>query len=126
MLIGNFFELREVSITEKGWDFQLSFNPEHESYAGHFPDKPVVPGVCITQVLVECLTQSNGNQVILKHAHIIKFLNLVSPTANCTWHMHVQRLGTDTELKFISAELTDGVTPYFRFRGEVTAVNTTL
>lgn len=57
----------------------LQLNPEHAVFAGHFPGQPVVPGVCMVQMVKEILETVTGHALQLKTADHIKFLSMVNP-----------------------------------------------
>ena len=55
--------------------------PEHAIFAGHFPGQPIVPGVCMLQIIKECLEQAVGHKLMLAQAANIKFLTMLVPEA---------------------------------------------
>lgn len=57
-------------------------NPAHPVFAGHFPGQPVVPGVCMLQIIKEGLEQVVGRKIILTQAANIKFLSMLVPVAH--------------------------------------------
>ena len=57
----------------------LKLNPEHRIFAGHFPGQPVVPGVCMVQMIKEILETAIGKSTMLKQADYIKFLSVINP-----------------------------------------------
>ena len=52
MLINNFYKIKNIEAGEK-YVVNIEMNPAHEIYNGHFPGMPVVPGVCLTQMVKE-------------------------------------------------------------------------
>ena len=60
----------------------FSLHPEHPIFAGHFPGQPVVPGVCMLQIIKEGLEQALGKKLFLSQAATIKFLSMLVPTAD--------------------------------------------
>lgn len=57
----------------------IRLNKDHSIFAGHFPAMPVVPGVCMLQIIKECLEEVSQHGVQLVKAHNIKFLNMLVP-----------------------------------------------
>ena len=48
-LLPNFYKVTHSEhINETDWVVQVMLNPQHAIYSGHFPQQPVVPGVCNT------------------------------------------------------------------------------
>lgn len=48
-------------------------------YRGHFPGKPVTPGVCMIQAVVELLSQASGKELSLKKVNNVKYLAMMEP-----------------------------------------------
>jgi len=51
MLLQNFYKIKDSKTTEKGFIYSININEKHEVFKGHFPDNPVVPGVCLIQIM---------------------------------------------------------------------------
>jgi 3-hydroxyacyl-[acyl-carrier-protein] dehydratase len=82
MLKDNFFTIQEIKEEEDGLNAKVLLKKDHEIYNGHFPGNPVVPGVCLVQIIKE-LVEGNLNQKLnLKKADNIKFMNFVNPLEN--------------------------------------------
>lgn len=57
----------------------LLINADHEIFKGHFPGMPVVPGVCMVEMIKEILEEVVGKKTNLKKAGTIKFLHVLDP-----------------------------------------------
>ena len=42
----------------------IRLNPSHEIFKGHFPGNPILPGVCVVQILKEILMYQLNNKLI--------------------------------------------------------------
>jgi 3-hydroxyacyl-[acyl-carrier-protein] dehydratase len=58
---------------------KLQLNKEHVIFKGHFPDNPVLPGVCLIQIVKEILSKATNKDLTLVSAGNIKFLEFVNP-----------------------------------------------
>ena len=55
-LLHNFYKITySEHINGTDWAVQVMLNPQHAIYNGHFPQQPVVPGVCMLQIIKECI-----------------------------------------------------------------------
>jgi 3-hydroxyacyl-[acyl-carrier-protein] dehydratase len=54
----------------------------HRLFEGHFPGQPVLPGVMILKMIVDCTSVHLGRKLNLKKATQCKFLNFVDPRLN--------------------------------------------
>ena len=59
--------------------YKIRLNPGSDIYKAHFPEKPITPGVCIVQVIVEILSDYMKQNLLLSYVKNVKFLQLVSP-----------------------------------------------
>lgn len=82
MLLNDFFELTLLKAEDKLIKATILLNKEHSIYEGHFPGQPIVPGVCIIQMLKEILELSFSQKLLLSEAKQIKFLKMINPEEN--------------------------------------------
>ena len=61
---------------------ELVINKSHHIFQGHFPGLPVVPGVCMVQIIKELVEQNVGKSLMLREAGNIKFLSMINPEVN--------------------------------------------
>ncbi|MFI5152209.1 MAG: 3-hydroxyacyl-ACP dehydratase [Chitinophagales bacterium] len=79
MLIGNFFSISQIQTHQGSILAVIEINPTHQIFEGHFPGQPVVPGVCMLQMVKEILESVLKMQLMLTHADQIKFLSMIDP-----------------------------------------------
>jgi len=80
MLIDNFYTvLSSESSDASAWTVQIELNPEHLIYKGHFPGQPVVPGVCLLQLIKECAEDIRLQKLQITQVSSCKFLSAVNP-----------------------------------------------
>jgi 3-hydroxyacyl-[acyl-carrier-protein] dehydratase len=82
MLKEIFFTVEEIKEETEGFAAKVALNKQHEIYNGHFPGNPVVPGVCLVQIIKELIEYNVGKKLNLKKADNIKFMNFVNPIEN--------------------------------------------
>ncbi|MBO9592325.1 MAG: 3-hydroxyacyl-ACP dehydratase [Niabella sp.] len=57
----------------------ISLNTAHPIFDGHFPGQPVLPGVCMMQIVKELTEEATGKKLFLNDATQCKFLSMVDP-----------------------------------------------
>jgi len=83
MLLEDFYTIQEIDPSDKeNIKVSIELNKDHEIYKGHFPDNPVVPGVCLTQLIQELVENIEAREVKLVYADNIKFMAVVNPEIN--------------------------------------------
>jgi 3-hydroxyacyl-[acyl-carrier-protein] dehydratase len=60
----------------------LTIDPSHHIFSGHFPGQPVLPGVCMIQMVKEILSHHLNMTLFLTEASNIKFLAILDPGKN--------------------------------------------
>ena len=60
----------------------VRFNKDDDIFKGHFPSVPVVPGVCMVQIMKEIISEIIKKQIFLGKAEEVKFINKVNPEVN--------------------------------------------
>jgi len=68
----------------------IRLNPSHEIFKGHFPGNPILPGVCVVQILKEILMYQSDNKLILNYASSIKYLSYINPVVNSIINIDVE------------------------------------
>lgn len=83
MLLKDFYTIIEIDAADKeNIKAVVELNKNHEIYKGHFPDNPVVPGVCLTQLIKEVMENIEAKELKLVYADNIKFMAVVNPEIN--------------------------------------------
>ena len=75
--------------------------PEHPAFAGHFPGRPILPGVVLLSLVMETLAQAPALQARLgpqPHIDSVKFLSPVGPGSDVQVSLRAQGSGVAFEL----------------------------
>lgn len=117
MLQGDFFTTTQQEITENTIHSQISLNVDHPIYVGHFPQQPVVPGVCMMQLLAELSTTALGKKVYLKNARQAKFLIPIIPQTNPLLDVMIKFIRNEDGSLKVNATIQDSKVTFFKFKG---------
>ena len=82
MLIQGLYTTEAFNKNEEGISAQIRLNPTHEIFKGHFPGKPIMPGVCMIQIIKELTERSLGSDLFLSIASNVKFMAIINPETN--------------------------------------------
>lgn len=77
---GGLYSIISKEITDDGGAFHIRLNPECIIYKAHFPEQPITPGVCITQIAVELVEVIVGHSLQMTEIKNVKFLSILTPT----------------------------------------------
>ncbi len=97
MLIKDYYSVDSVVKTEAGTEFSVSLNPDCEVYKGHFPSKPICPGVCNINMLTECAEVVAGKRLEIKEIRRCRLSSLVVPDTRLRVVIALSEASTDDE-----------------------------
>jgi 3-hydroxyacyl-[acyl-carrier-protein] dehydratase len=103
------YQIADYAETDNSITCRISYDSSHEIFKGHFPDNPIVPGVCTIAMVKAVLEASLKRKLLLKESAAVKFLGLItpsmSPTLNLSWKEE-----DDQHLQATAAMTEDGTT----------------
>lgn len=74
---------------------------DHPSLPGHFPGRPIVPGVVLLDEVVAAISAWQGQSFVPMVFPAVKFLSPLSPAESFT--IHLRRAGDDIHFECIAA-----------------------
>lgn len=78
-MLNDFFQIKDLKKEPGMVRCAVHFNAGHPVFAGHFPNQPVVPGVCTMALVKHLLEEEVGKNLQLNKAGNVKFLQLLLP-----------------------------------------------
>ena len=117
MLIGDFCTTSQPTLKEDTVITRLKWNESHAIFKGHFPGQPVVPDVCMIQLVMEVLETSLGKRLQLLRSDNIKFLHFIDPGVHQDVDMQIRFTHPDEKSLSVSASLQKDDLTFFRFQG---------
>ena len=115
MLQNKFY--RAVSTTDKGEvSATITFQKDHPIFNGHFPGHPVVPGVCMIQIIRELLEDTLQLKLAIHSGDNIKFLSVINPIETPSVQASIQTVVNGDQID-VQAAFFVRQTSYFKFKG---------
>jgi len=119
MLQGNFFTLTSITRDANATKAVIEINPEHKIFDGHFPQTPVVPGVCMMQIVKEVLEDVVKKETRIVSVAHMKFLRVINPQETKTVHLDFKFTPRENKETEIVASLFNEGVVYFKLKGLV-------
>ena len=117
MLQGDFFNINTLEITGLDVKADLVINAGHKIFEGHFPGQPVVPGVCMMQMVKEIIEEVTQKKTNLVKAHEMKFLAIIDPQQNNIINATLKySLEENGNMNVVAVFFKDELT-HFKFKG---------
>lgn len=82
MLIEGLYKVTDTKNTSEGILAKVHLNKDHDIFKGHFPGNPVMPGVCMIQIIKELTEEATGKNLFLSVSSNIKFMAIINPEKN--------------------------------------------
>lgn len=117
MLLNDFFSIDDLKQSDSTIDSNIKLNINHPIYAGHFPSQPVVPGVCMMQILAELTSEALGKEVLIKTANQVKFLIPVIPNKNPELSINIKYAEQDGGQFKVTGSIYKAELTFFKFKG---------
>jgi 3-hydroxyacyl-[acyl-carrier-protein] dehydratase len=117
MLQGNFYKILDNQSDSDCVNVLLELNPEHHIFEGHFPQVPVVPGVCMMQMVKELVEDFVGKPLRLSKADHLKFLTIINPRENKLLQVDIAITSNSLNGIQVSAAFVHEETTFFKFKG---------
>ena len=116
MLAGNFFELASMNSENGKLTGVIKLNAAHTIFEGHFPGQPVVPGVCMMQMVKEILAGALSTSLRLEVADQVKFLSVINPLETSSVGIEIAYTPAEDGRVKMSATLLNEDNVYFKLR----------
>lgn len=82
MLLNDLYKIENSTLAGNSIQASILLNPQHEIFKGHFPQTPVLPGVCQIQLCTEILNTVLQKKYQIANVLSVKFLSFVNPEEN--------------------------------------------
>lgn len=80
MLLKDFYKIISLENTvDSKYKAVILINEEHDIFKGHFPGNPIMPGVCMMQIIKELTEQIIGSSLFMQSLSNVKFMALINP-----------------------------------------------
>jgi 3-hydroxyacyl-[acyl-carrier-protein] dehydratase len=82
MVLKDFYKiLSEEKISESKYVITILVNEKHDVFKGHFPGNPIMPGVCMIQIIKELTESITKSALVIQTLANVKFMALINPEA---------------------------------------------
>ncbi len=90
MLNDNLYRTDSFSYQEEKIEAEISIDIHHKIFEGHFPGQPVLPGVCMIQIVKELVEKAMNKKLWMVAASQCKFISLADPTKGNQYQITIE------------------------------------
>lgn len=115
MLLNSFYTIESMESADGQIKAVLLIDRDHNILKGHFPGQPVVPGVCMMQIVRELVELDKTKKFKIAEADQMKFLSIIDPTQNRRVEAAISIQAKDSVFA-ITGSLSAGAVTYFKLK----------
>ncbi|MGO4772819.1 3-hydroxyacyl-ACP dehydratase [Flavobacterium sp. W22_SRS_FK3] len=83
MVLKDFYKiLSEEKTADSKHTITILVNEKHEIFKGHFPGNPIMPGVCMIQIIKDLTEKITLKTLMIQTLTNVKFMALINPEVN--------------------------------------------
>lgn len=83
MVLENFYSITsQEKMDENRFSFDILINNNHRIFEGHFPNNPIMPGVCMMQITKEITEDLTSSTLFMRKCSNVKFTAIINPEIN--------------------------------------------
>ena len=100
MLIPNLYSIKKSeTIDDFNFNIQIELNPKHEIFDGHFTNNPIMPGVCMIQIIKELTELFTSQKLFLSKVSNVKFMAIINPFTHSILDLNLNIINNGEEVK---------------------------
>ena len=111
------YAILETHENESDINYLIDIDFSHPVFKGHFPEKSVLPGVMMCDIVRYLVSDKLGIRVQLMLAKNIKFLRMIVPSGDNTYNVKISII-EDQEKYNIRAAISQNDDTYFKLNAE--------
>jgi 3-hydroxyacyl-[acyl-carrier-protein] dehydratase len=115
ILLNDFYTLVQHEPSPGSVKAKISINKNHKILEGHFPGLPIVPGVCMMQIIREIMEVTTNKALSLTGADNMKFLSVINPDQNTEIDVAITYVEAAPEI-MVNATLFAGTVTFFKLK----------
>lgn len=90
MLLHDLYTIQSTTESENQVQAEVLLHAGHAIFKGHFPGQPVLPGVCMMEMITEIMGEHLKKSFRISSAPLIKFLLMIDPRKNPRIHIEIK------------------------------------
>ncbi|HEX6891875.1 MAG TPA: hypothetical protein VF141_14310 [Chryseolinea sp.] len=115
ILLNDFYNIINRDASDGTVRAKIFINRTHKIFEGHFPGLPIVPGVCMMQIIREIMEVTTERSLMIVGADNMKFLSVINPDLNPEVDVSIT-YSEDSGTFNVNASLFAGTVTFFKLK----------
>lgn len=112
MMLKEFYSVEQFEKEGDSYSAVILLNENHSIFEGHFPQNPVMPGVCMMQIVMDIVENTFEKQLFMQQVSNVKFMSLINPFDSNSIRLDFTVNELDSTFKVKSSITHKGVTAF--------------
>lgn len=118
LLKDKFFSVENTVVSNEGVTYHVRLLSDCDCYRGHFPGKPVSPGVCNIEMIRECAEQFTGKDLFIEDIKQCRLTAVSSPAICPSLDIAINLIPSSDKTAYdINASIADQTRTYMSLKG---------
>jgi len=117
MLLNHLYTISDFRFDDMELQGTINLDASHEIFKGHFPSQPVLPGVCLIEMLKDLINKAMERPYLLSSASNVKYLKVVDPEKNQLLTFTIKLTSQENGLKVLASSTMEDGSVNFKFKG---------
>lgn len=105
MLLNDLYNIQSLTEAESRLQCRVQLMADHPIFKGHFPGQPVLPGVCMMEMVAEIFGEFLHQGVSISGAPLVKFLQMIDPEKNPVLFFEINIQETEPETTHVNGKI---------------------
>jgi 3-hydroxyacyl-[acyl-carrier-protein] dehydratase len=115
LLLNDLYTIQSLTETDNQIQASVKLKTDHAIFKGHFPGQPVLPGVCMMEMISEITGEYLRQSFRISGGPMIKFLHMIDPQKNSQVSLEIKYQYT-TENVTTSGKIYSGSEIFMKFQ----------
>jgi 3-hydroxyacyl-[acyl-carrier-protein] dehydratase len=115
LLLNDLYTIQSISGSDNIITAFVQLREDHDIFKGHFPGQPVLPGVCMMEMVTEIAGLHLNKSFRISAAPMIKFLHVIDPRKNSIINLEIKYQSSPHEVNS-SGKIFFGSETFMKFQ----------
>jgi 3-hydroxyacyl-[acyl-carrier-protein] dehydratase len=115
LLLNNLYTIQSLSESDNQIEAAINLLADHAIFSGHFPGQPVLPGVCMMEMVAEVMGVYLKSSFRISGGPLIKFLRMIDPRINPLIHLEI-KYHFSSQTTLVTGRIFSGSDVFMKFQ----------
>jgi 3-hydroxyacyl-[acyl-carrier-protein] dehydratase len=115
LLLNNLYTIQSLSESDNQMEATINLLADHAIFSGHFPGQPVLPGVCMMEMVAEVMGVYLKSSFRISGGPLIKFLRMIDPRINPLIHLEI-KYHSSSQTTLVTGRIFSGSDVFMKFQ----------